>query len=467
MPQSKKSSILPGFRSPPIIIPVSHYVEANFDGLVGPTHHYGGLSSGNMASTSNEGRISYPKKAALQGLEKMRTLSKMGLIQGIIPPQQRPHIQALKDKGFSGDTAAILERAYKDNPALLSQVFSASSMWVANAATVSPSLDTADAKVHFTPANLQEKFHRSLEPEQTGRTLKKIFADEQCFVIHPHLESCPALGDEGAANHIRFCAPNYSSNKQLEVFCYGRQANPTTKEPVIFPARQTLESCQALAQQHQLNPDNVLFAKQNPDAIDAGVFHNDVISVGNQNVFLFHEKAFYEQDEILKKLREFFNDELFLVEVPDKDLSFQDAVQSYLFNSQLVSTSDSSMSLICPSECERNHNAKAVIDKILASANPINEVQYFDLRQSMDNGGGPACLRLRVLLNEEELNAVNQSCLLNDINYVKIKHWIEKHYRDELSIQDFQDAKIIDEVNVALDELTKILNLGSIYPFQN
>ena len=49
--------------------------EFNFDGLVGPSHNYAGLSFGNVASFSNVKSASNPKQAALQGLAKMRALA--------------------------------------------------------------------------------------------------------------------------------------------------------------------------------------------------------------------------------------------------------------------------------------------------------------------------------------------------------------------------------------------------------
>ncbi len=44
--------------------------EINFDGIVGPSHNYAGLSLGNLASARNAGAVSRPRDAALQGLAK-------------------------------------------------------------------------------------------------------------------------------------------------------------------------------------------------------------------------------------------------------------------------------------------------------------------------------------------------------------------------------------------------------------
>ena len=141
----------------------THAVEANFDGLVGPTHNYAGLSWGNVASKSNVNAVSNPKEAALQGLAKMKKLADRGYVQAVLPPHERPHIPTLRALGFAGSDRQVLEQAAQADPAILAAVSSASAMWTANAATVSPSADTADHRVHFTPANLSAKFHRSID----------------------------------------------------------------------------------------------------------------------------------------------------------------------------------------------------------------------------------------------------------------------------------------------------------------
>ncbi|WP_370298967.1 N-succinylarginine dihydrolase, partial [Pontibacterium sp.] len=123
--------------------------EANFDGLVGPTHNYAGLSFGNVASEKHQAEVSNPKQAAKQGLTKMKALNDLGLVQGVLAPQERPDINTLRQLGFGGSDADVLAAAAKQAPRILAACCSASSMWTANAATVSPSADTANGKVHF------------------------------------------------------------------------------------------------------------------------------------------------------------------------------------------------------------------------------------------------------------------------------------------------------------------------------
>jgi succinylarginine dihydrolase len=440
-------------------------VEANFDGLVGPTHNYAGLSWGNVASKSNVHAVSNPKEAALQGLAKMKQLADRGYVQGVLPPHERPHLPTLRSLGFQGTDEEVLRRVAKEHPSLLAAVSSASTMWTANAATVSPSADTADHRVHFTPANLSAKFHRSIEHAVTGRALKAMFADDAFFAHHPALPSVSQFGDEGAANHTRLC--NGYGDPGVELFVYGQVAfNEQAPAPKLYPARQTLEASQAVARLHGLDDRSVVFAQQNPDAIDAGVFHNDVIAVGNGNTLFYHELAFLDEDRVLTDIRSRLSGaELEAVRVTRQQVPLEDAVASYLFNSQLLNTPDGMM-LAVPGECRENRTVSRYLDELVGSGGPITSVEVFDVKQSMRNGGGPACLRLRVVLNEEELGAMHRGVLMTDALYKRLITWVEAHYRDRLSQDDLGDPMLLEEVRKALDELSGILGLGSIYDFQ-
>ena len=440
--------------------------EINFDGLVGPTHNYAGLSFGNVASFSNANAKSSPKQAALQGLAKMKALADMGMKQGVLAPQERPDIYTLRRLGFSGSDAEVLEKAAEKAPEVHLACCSASSMWTANAATVSPSADTADGRVHFTPANLTNKFHRSLEPEVTGRILQSTFQDSKYFVHHAHLPDNEHFGDEGAANHTRLCR-DYGQ-EGVELFVYGRHAFDASKPaPTKYPARQTYEACRAIARLHGLSDDNVVYIQQNPDVIDQGVFHNDVISVGNQNVLFYHEQAYANTVSALDEIQQKFGDNpLHFIKVSTEAVSVQEAVKTYLFNTQIITLPNGEMAIIAPTECQESPSVSAYLAELVDMGTPIKHVNYFDVKQSMRNGGGPACLRLRVALTDQELDAVNPNTLMNDELYGKLTKWVEKHYRDELDVDSLRDASLITESRTALDELTQILKLGSVYPFQ-
>ncbi|HDS1755958.1 MULTISPECIES: N-succinylarginine dihydrolase [Pseudomonas] len=442
--------------------------EVNFDGLVGPTHNYGGLSYGNVASQSNSQQASNPREAARQGLAKMKALADMGFKQGVLAPQERPDVAALRRLGFSGSDAEVIQRAAKEAMPLLVASCSASSMWVANAATVSPSADTADGRVHFTAANLNCKYHRSIEHPTTSRVLAAMFSNEQHFAHHPALPAVAQFGDEGAANHTRFCRSYGEAG--VEFFVYGRSAfDSRYPAPQKYPARQTLEASQAVARLHGLSDDGVVYAQQNPSVIDQGVFHNDVISVGNGEVLFYHEDAFLETDAVLGQLQAKLASKggnFQAIRVPRAAVAVEDAVRSYLFNSQLLSRDDGSMLLVVPEECRNNERVWAYLQQLTSQGGAVKEVKVFDLKQSMQNGGGPACLRLRVALKESELAAVNPGVIMTAPLYDTLLQWVDKHYRDRLGEADLADPQLLVECRTALDELTQILKLGSVYPFQ-
>ena len=441
-------------------------IEANFDGLVGPTHNYAGLSYGNVASKSNAKALSNPKQAALQGLEKMKALSDMGMFQGVLAPQERPDVYSLRRLGFSGTDAEVITKASKQAPEIFLNCCSASSMWTANAATVSPSADCADGKTHFTPANLTNKFHRSIEPQVTGNILKAIFSDTDHFAHHEHLPENDHFGDEGAANHTRFC--RHYDETGVEFFVFGKYAFDGSKPaPTKFPARQTYEASAAVARLHGLNESNVVYAQQNPDVIDQGVFHNDVIAVGNKNVLFYHQQAFLNTQQVKTDINHAYaGNDFHFIEVPTELVSVNDAVKSYLFNTQLINLPNSDMVIIAPLECQENKAVDTYLKQLVANDNPIKHVHFFDVKQSMQNGGGPACLRLRVVLNEMQQRAVNPNAVMNDVLYTKLTTWVNKHYRDQLSATDLADPQLLIESRATLDELTQIMDLGSVYPFQ-
>lgn len=437
--------------------------EANFDGLVGLTHHYAGLSFGNEASTRNQLQPSNPRLAAKQGLLKMKALADMGYLQGVIPPHERPNIAALRQLGFSGSDEQVLARAGKTAPGLLSAASSASAMWVANAATVSPSADSGDGRVHLTVANLNNKFHRAMEAPETALLLRAIFRDSHHFTVHDALPQVAMFGDEGAANHNRF-GGDYGE-RGVQLFVYGRDSSHEGMAPQRYPARQTREASEAVARLHQLSPDHLLFAQQNPAVIDQGVFHNDVIAVSNQQMLFCHQHAFVDQPTLLAELQARVAGFVAL-EVPENRVSVKDAVNTYLFNSQLLSQPDGSMLLVLPEESRQHAGVWDYLCEQVESGGPLKALKVFDLRESMYNGGGPACLRLRVVLTPQEQQAVNPAVMMNDRLFATLNQWVDRHYRDRLTQADLVDPQLLREGRDALDELTKLLDLGNVYAFQ-
>ena len=439
--------------------------EASFDGLVGPTHNYSGLAAGNIAAQENKMRVSNPRKAALQGLEKMRLVSSLGVVQGVLPPHERPKLEVLRALGFRGSDEELTARAAAENPILLHQVCSAAAMWTANAATVTPSGDSLDGRIHITPANLASHFHRSIEADETALILRRVFPDGDAFCIHRPLPGHANFGDEGAANHLRLCRSHADVGAHL--FTYGwRPFSRRSPRPKRRPARQSLEASRAVSRLHELPPDAVIFAQQNPRAIDQGAFHADLVAVANENLLVIHEEAVLRQRTTLDKLRRRLRGDLHIVQVSSRVLSLTSARKTYLFNSQIVTRPDGGMVMIAPRECAAMKATREIMEDLESGSSPIRSVRTLDLRQSMRNGGGPACLRLRVVLNERELSLVNPRCMLGDELHGRLTEWVVRNYRDRLRPSDLSDPQLARESFTALDELTRILDLGSIYSFQ-
>jgi len=440
------------------------FADTNFDGLPGPTHNYSGLAHGNLAAERNALQVANPREAALQGLAKMRALAARGYAQGVLPPQERPDVHALRALGFDGSDHEVIVHAGRDAPELLAACCSAAPMWAANAATVSASADCADGRVHFTPANLATYFHRSIEAPTTTCVLRAIFADDAHFRVHDPLPAAPQFGDEGAANHMRFAANVGTAG--VEWFVYGRRGFGSGVAPSRFPARQTREASEAIARRHLLDASRTLFTQQRPDAIDAGVFHNDVVAVGEGTFLFCHERAFVDQPAALDELAEAVGPEFVALVVRDDELPLADAVATYLFNSQLLPRDDARYLLVAPAECRAHPATAQLLDRLVASGSPIAEVLTFDLRQSMRNGGGPACLRLRVPLTTAERAAIRGNVILDGALDAGLDAWIRRHYRDRLAPTDLRDPSLLDETRRALDELTQLLRLPPVYRFQ-
>jgi succinylarginine dihydrolase len=436
----------------------------NFDGLPGPTHNYAGLARGNLAAERNALQVANPREAALQGLAKMRALAARGVAQAVLPPQERPDVHALRTLGFAGSDAEVILRAGRDAPEVFAACCSAASMWVANAATVSASADCGDGRMHLTPANLVTYFHRSIEVATTTRVLRAIFADNARFHVHDPLPAAPQFGDEGAANHTRFAAGPEAS--AVDWFVYGRRAFGGGQAPARYPARQTREASEAIARRHGLDPSRVVYTQQRPDTIDAGVFHNDVIAVGEGTFLFCHERAFVDQPAALEALAAAVGPQFASIVVRSEELPVADAVATYLFNSQLLERGDGRFVLVAPAECIAHRPTAQLLERLVATGSPIAEVLPFDLRQSMRNGGGPACLRLRVPVTLAERAALRCNVAFDAALDAALDAWIRRHYRDRLAPPDLRDPALLDETRRALDELTLLLGLPPVYPFQ-
>ncbi|WP_156678283.1 N-succinylarginine dihydrolase [Sphingomonas profundi] len=380
--------------------------EINFDGIVGPTHNYSGLSLGNLAATRNAGAVSRPRAAALQGIAKMRANLALGLPQGILLPHRRPNAAWLAALGSSAGPA---------DPLLLANALSASPMWAANAATVSPAPDTADGRCHLSVANLMTMPHRSHEWPETLAQLNLAFADRRHFAVHGPVP--PPFGDEGAANHMRL-APAHDA-PGVEIFVYGVAGGP-------YPARQSRQASEAVARRHGLDPARTLFVAQSKAAIAAGAFHNDVVAVADGRVLLAHEQAFADPAGFYADLRRLLP-EVEIVEVPADRVSLADAIRSYLFNAQLVTLPGGQTALVLPTDAGEVPAVRAWAEEASAGNGPIRQLHFVDVRESMANGGGPACLRLRVVADPATIDPrfLVDAAGLDRIAAVISTHWPE------------------------------------------
>lgn len=414
-------------------------VEINFDGIVGPSHNYAGLSLGNLAATANAGEASYPRAAALQGIDKMRANMALGLAQGFLLPLPRPNDGFLDAVGLSGNPGA--------EPRLAAAAWSASSMWTANAATVSPAPDTADGRCHLTAANLVTMPHRSIEWPDTVRQLRLAFADTAHFAVHDAVPPC--FGDEGAANHMRM-GPAHDA-PGLEIFVYGRSGG-------AFPARQHEQAGRAVARLHGLDPARALFVEQNPEAIAAGAFHNDVVAVANERVLFTHELAFADPEGTYAAIRDKLP-EAEIVVVPAGRVSLADAIRSYLFNAQLLTLPDGTMALVIPTEAWETPSVRGWLEEMLRANGPIRRVLPVDVRQSMANGGGPACLRLRVVADPATVDA---RFLLDEDKAGRIAGVVAAQWPEQIDPADLGRPALAQTVRTARATLLEALDLATL-----
>lgn len=418
-------------------------IEINFDGLIGPMHNYAGLSPGNVASAANAGAISQPRAAALQGLAKMKMLMDRGLTQGFMPPPRRPATAALRALGFLGDDRAVLLRVAGEDPLLFNNACSASAMWAANAATVIASPDSHDGRVHLVTANLATMLHRSFEASDSYPMLRTIFRDGRHFAVHPALPATPHFSDEGAANHMRLTSGHGA--RGVNIFVHGAMRGSR------YPERQARRAGEAVA---RLAGAEALHVLQSQAAIEAGAFHNDVVAVANEHVLLAHAAAFEDRDGLFAAAARSVSG---FVPVEVDGIGLDDAIGSYLFNSQLITLPEGGMALVLPGEARDSPRVWATVEAILAADNPIGEAIVVDVRESMRNGGGPACLRLRVPVGPEALAGIDPRFLLDERRWEMLCALVERHWPERIDASQLADPALWDTVGAAHDALDALL----------
>ncbi|NLY93568.1 MAG: N-succinylarginine dihydrolase [Myxococcales bacterium] len=425
--------------------------ELQLEGLAGPTHRFSGLAPGNRASLAHRGERSSPRSAALASVRKMRRLLSLGQPVALLPPQHRPHFGLLRQLGFVGTEREIVEAVWRVDPALLEAASSSAFMWAANAGTVSPSADTVDGRLHVTPANRLHNLHRFIEAEGTERALKALFAGSERFCVHPPLPPHPRFADEGAANHTRLLTPE----GPLHLYVYGAPGEPA---PRRFPARQAREAFEAIARSHGVDRW-AMHVRLRPEAIDAGVFHADVAMVGVLGTLLVHERALFPED--LDVLRARLGEGLVVVE--ERELSLDEAVRTYLFNGLLLPMADGTLRLVLPAEVEDSRAARTLAHRLVGRGAPaIAAVETLAVEESMKNGGGPACLRLRVPLEGDELAKLHQGFVVTPEKLDWLEDFVRRRYRDRLEADDLRDPQLLTESRLVVTELETRFGLGSV-----
>ncbi len=454
---------------------MTHLLEINLDSIVGPTHHFGGLGVGNLASRGHAGQPSSPRAAALQGIEKMRMVMEMGGYQVVLPPQRRPDMRVLRRCGFKGSIESMLARLADqevegdrwpnpilddgDSQKLLAAAWSASAMWTANAATVTAPEDSADGLTHLTVANLISSLHRSLEPPRSFRLLRWLLQDRS-FVVHPPLPASMPLRDEGAANHMRL---SHRGGPGINVFVFGSDDDEQEQAPSArFPSRQTRAAQTAIARLHLLRPRDTFYLRQHPAAISAGAFHNDVVATNCHGVLLHHELAFADSqslEAIEDRYGELNGRPMIRYEIKQSQLSLDAAISTYLFNCQLIAMDDvgEEITMLCPIQVAEDDAAREAAERLTRSGGPIRRLEYVDLRESMSNGGGPACVRLRVPMSQHQFDTLPGNVRLTPRLADQLSSIVARTYRDRLTVADLGDPKFAIEANEAVDQIGRLL----------
>jgi succinylarginine dihydrolase len=298
--------------------------------------------------------------------------------------------------------------------------------------------------------------HRSREAPDTLKRLRGLFQEGAPVDIHPALPATPDLSDEGAANHMSFSGG--PGQRGVEVFVYGREAGEP--QAAGFPARQSRLAGEVIARRHGLDSARTVHLRQARGAIDAGAFHNDVVAVSCLDTLFYHEDAFADGPEAIEATLTAAARGLFTPQferVDRADVPLTDAIRSYLFNSQLFWRPGSErLTLLVPAEVQETPSTARFVAGIASRGGPIGDVVTVDVRESMRNGGGPACLRLRVPLTGAEQAGLNPGMLATAERLTALEAAITATYRDRISPEDLADPSLIEDCARAVAALEAV-----------
>jgi succinylarginine dihydrolase len=202
-----------------------------------------------------------------------------------------------------------------------------------------------------------------------------------------------------------------------------------------------------------------LFVAQSEAAIAAGAFHNDVVAVANEHVLFAHEQAFEDRPTFYAELKRLLP-EAEIIEVPAARVSLEDAVKSYLFNAQLISLPDEGgMALVLPEEARDTPSVWSWLQELTAGNGPVRRLCVVDVRESMANGGGPACLRLRVAADPA---TIDRRFLLNQRKLDRIAECVGEQWPDRIAPDDLRDMELCRRIEGAREALLDLLDLGEL-----
>ena len=99
------------------------------------------------------------------------------------------------------------------------------------------------------------------------------------------------------------------------------------------------------------------------------------------------------------------------------------------------------------------------IERHIAGNGPIRRVEIVDVRQSMANGGGPACLRLRVVADPA---TIDPRLLVDDARLDRMADVVRRHWPAEIANDDLQAPALVRDIEAARNALLKELDLSEL-----
>jgi succinylarginine dihydrolase len=99
------------------------------------------------------------------------------------------------------------------------------------------------------------------------------------------------------------------------------------------------------------------------------------------------------------------------------------------------------------------------IERHLAGNGPIRRVEVVDVRQSMANGGGPACLRLRVLADPA---TVDRRFIVDEARLDTIAEVVGRYWPEEIHHDDLKQHSLIAQIEAARAALLDALALSEL-----